>query len=226
VVTPAVDDALTRPNVDGDQLAFMGMSMGGYLAARTVACEHRFRAAVFFNGLYSYYESMRGIMPKEALASLDAGDPFQCEEIIYKRTQSDTNLRWAVTQGVYSFGASSLADFLSTKLKRYTMDGIAGQIQCPCLVLDAEGVFLVGGTQAQQMYDALQAPKQLFRFTSEDGAENHCESGALSYKDEIVLNWLDKTLMRLGNRQNLAGTVFSERLKNGEQGSTAHLVHL
>jgi hypothetical protein len=44
------------------------------------------------------------------------------------------------------------------------------------------------------MYDALQAPKELVRFSSEDGAENHCESGALAYKDEVVFNWLDETL--------------------------------
>lgn len=31
-------------------------------------------------------------------------------------------------------------------------------------------------------------------FTSEDGAENHCESGALAYKDEVVYNWLDDVL--------------------------------
>jgi len=48
VVTPAVDYVLTRPDVDRDNLALMGMSMGGYLAARAAAFEHRFRAAVFF----------------------------------------------------------------------------------------------------------------------------------------------------------------------------------
>ena len=48
--------------------------------------------------------------------------------------------------------------------------------------------------QPQQVYDALQAPKQLVSFTSEDGAENHCQSGALAYKDEVVFNWLDETL--------------------------------
>jgi len=133
-------------------------------------------------------------MPKEAIAALDAGDPIQCEEITYKAMQNNTNLRWAVTQCVWSFGASGLADFFSTKVKPFTMESVAKQIQCPCLVLDAEGDILAGGNQAQEMYDALQAPKQLVRFSSEDGAENHCESGALAYKDEVVFNWLDETL--------------------------------
>jgi hypothetical protein len=108
--------------------------------------------------------------------------------------QNDTNLRWAVTQCVWSFGASGLADFLSTMVKPFTIEGVAKQIKCPCLVLDAEGDILAAGNQAQEMYDALQAPKQLVRFSSEDGAENHCESVALAYKDEVVFNWLDEAL--------------------------------
>ncbi len=195
VVTPILDYALTRTDVDGDNLALMGMSMGGYFAASAAAFEQRLRATILFNGIYSFYDSMRGQMPKEAIAALDAGEAIKCEEITCKRMQNETNLRWTVTKSVYSFGASGLVDYFA-KLEPYTMEGVAGRIQCPCLVLDAEGDILVGGTQPQQIYDALQAPKQLFRFTSEDGAENHCESGALAYLHEVVFSWLDETLQR------------------------------
>jgi pimeloyl-ACP methyl ester carboxylesterase len=160
VVTPAVDYALTRPDVDGANLALMGMSLGGYFAARAVTFEHRPRAAIFFDGLYDFHESLRGALPKEAIAALDAGDARQCEEIIYKLMQHNTTLRWFVTQGVWSFGVSSLTDFL-TKSEQLTMNGIARQIQCPCLVLEAEGDMFIRG-QPQKIYDALQAPKQLF----------------------------------------------------------------
>jgi pimeloyl-ACP methyl ester carboxylesterase len=193
VVTPAVDYALARPDVDGDNLALMGMSMGGFLAARAAAFEHRFRAAVFFDGVYDLHESFQGLLPKEAVAALDAGDTAKFEDIIRRGMENNSGMRWGITQGVWSFGASSIADFI-TKVKPYSMDGIAGQIQCPCLVMEAEGDMFLPG-QPQKIYDALQAPKTLFRFTSEDGAENHCQSGALAYKDEVVFNWLDETLM-------------------------------
>ena len=192
IVTPAVDYALTRPDVDGNKLALQGMSLGGYFAARIVAFEHRFRAAIFYDGVYDFYESLRNTLPKEAIAAFDAGDTTGCEEITLKQMQDDTNLRWMVTQGVWSFGASGLVEFLE-KAKQMTMDSIAGQIQCPCLVMEAEGDMFFRG-QPQQIYDALQAPKQRVPFTSEDGAENHCQSGALAYKDEVVFNWLDETL--------------------------------
>ncbi len=74
VVTPAVDYALQRPDVDGEHLALMGMSLGGYLAARAVAFEHRFRAAVFFDGVYDLHQTIAGMLPKAALTALQAGD--------------------------------------------------------------------------------------------------------------------------------------------------------
>ncbi len=192
VVTPAVDYALTRPDVDGDNLVLMGMSLGGYLAARAAAFEHRFRAAILFDGMYSFYESLQGMLPKEALAALDAGDTKTCEEIVREAMKQSTGLRWAITQGVWTFGASSIADFI-TKTRPYTVKGIIEKIDCPCLVMEAEQDIFVPG-QAQQVYDALKSPKLLVKFTSEDGAENHCQSGALAYKDEVVFNWLDEIL--------------------------------
>jgi pimeloyl-ACP methyl ester carboxylesterase len=186
VVTPAVDYALARPEVDGGNLALIGMSLGGYWAARSVAFEHRFRAAVFFDAVYDFYQAIRRLIPKEAVAALDAGNS------VYKLMQNNTALRWLLTQGVCTFGVSSFSEFV-TKSKQYTMDGIAQKIQCPCLVLEADGDMFFRG-QPQQIYDALQVPKEIVRFTAADGAENHCQSGTLSYKDEVVFNWLDETL--------------------------------
>ena len=116
VVTPALDYALTRPDVDGDHVALLGMSMGGYLAARAVAFEHRVRAAIFYDGVYDFGDVIRALRPKEAIAALDAGDVIKGEEIIQKNMLTNTNLRWLMPQGVRSFGASGISDFL-TKVK-------------------------------------------------------------------------------------------------------------
>jgi hypothetical protein len=50
--------------------------------------------------------------------------------------------------------------------------------------------------EPQRVFDALQSPKTFALFTDDDGAENHCQAGALAYKDEVVFNWLDDTLRR------------------------------
>ena len=193
VVTAAVDYALIRPDVDGDQLAWKGMSLGGYLAARAVAFEQRFKATIFYDAVYDFSECLKAIMPKKALTALEEDDMANCEEIVYKAMPGNTNLTWMVTNGIWTLGASGFGDLLE-RAKAYTLkDGIAGKIRCPCLVMDAEGDMFFKD-QPQQVYDELKAPKKLISFTSEFGAENHCQSGELSYKDEVVFNWLDETL--------------------------------
>ena len=193
VVSPVVDYALTRSDVDGDNLALLGMSLGGYFGARAAAFDHRFKATVLYDGVYSFFENVKMTIPKDALAAFEANDLVRCEEIVDKAMQTDTSLRWEVDNGVWTLGASGFADFIE-KTKQYTLDGgVAEKIQCPCLVMEAgKDIFFQG--QPEKVYDALKAPKLLFKFTDEFGAENHCQSGELSYKDEIVFNWLDETL--------------------------------
>ena len=199
VVTPAVDYALSRPDVDGDNLVLMGMSMGGYLAARAAAFEHRFRAAIFFGGVYDMHQAIQHMVPQEAWAALEAGATEKGENMIRAAMEKNTGLRWAITQGVWSFGAASISEFI-LETKKYTIKDVIDKIQCPCLVIDAEGDMFFKG-QPQELYDVLRAPKKLFEFTSEDGAENHCQSGALAHKDQVVFNWVDETLkLRNGHK--------------------------
>ena len=199
VVTPAVNYVLSRPDVDGENLVLMGMSMGGYLAARAAAFEHRFRAAIFFGGVYDMHQAIQHMVPQEAWAALEAGATEKGETMIRAAMENNTGLRWAVTQGVWSFGAASISEFI-LETKKYTIKDVIDNIQCPCLVIDAEGDMFFKG-QPQEVYDGLRAPKKFFEFTSEDGAENHCQSGALAHKDQVVFNWVDETLkLRNGHK--------------------------
>lgn len=54
--------------------------------------------------------------------------------------------------------------------------------------MEADGDIFFKG-QPKQVYDALKAPKQFVRFGSEDGAEDHCQSGALAYKNQVIFDW-------------------------------------
>ena len=54
VVTPVVDVAVTLPGVDPDRLALLGMSMGGYLAPRAAAFEHRLAACIAYDGVIEH----------------------------------------------------------------------------------------------------------------------------------------------------------------------------
>ncbi|MFI9329321.1 alpha/beta hydrolase family protein [Kitasatospora sp. NPDC052868] len=62
VVTPVVDFAEALPDVDNSRIALLGISMGGVLAPRAAAFEHRLAALVAVDGLYDLGEtSVRSI---------------------------------------------------------------------------------------------------------------------------------------------------------------------
>jgi hypothetical protein len=136
---------------------------------------------------------MRSVLSSAALDAFDAEDASRFNEVVTQEMQTNTQLRWTFDQGVFSFGSSSFYDF-TVSTRQMTLDGgVAERISCPSLVMEADGDQFFRG-QPEHVFNALRSPKHMVRFTAEDGAENHCQSGALSFKDEVVFNWLDDTL--------------------------------
>jgi len=193
VVTPAVDYALSRPDVDGDRLALKGMSLGGYLAARAAAFEPRLKAVVLYDGVWSFYDSIVGILSPEAKKALDDENAATFDGLIAAQMEANTQIRWTFTQGLFSFGVASYYD-LTVESKKMALDhDVIGRIDIPTLVMEADGDQFFRG-QPEHVYQELTAPKTYVAFHEEDGAENHCQSGALAFKDEVVFNWLDDIL--------------------------------
>jgi len=77
VVTPVIDYAINKKQefgVDVERIALMGMSMGGYLAARAAAFDHRISACILYNGVYDGYDAITSAFPNSLLNALDEGD--------------------------------------------------------------------------------------------------------------------------------------------------------
>lgn len=80
VVTPVVDLALTLPEADPERLVLLGMSLGGYLAARAAAFEHRLAACILYDGVWDVHEPIAGV------ASRAASVPGGLEALIAQNT--------------------------------------------------------------------------------------------------------------------------------------------
>ncbi len=59
---PAVDFALALPEVDADRIVLVGMSLGGYPAARAAAFEHRVAACVLYDGVYDFHSTVEPVI--------------------------------------------------------------------------------------------------------------------------------------------------------------------
>jgi alpha-beta hydrolase superfamily lysophospholipase len=189
VVTPVVDFALNLRGVDPDRIALIGMSMGGYLAPRAAAFEHRLAACIAYDGVYN----MAAALPD--LPGIQARSPewvAAMDNLVANRTKLPTSLRWALSNGMWVFGITTAQELLD-EFSKLDLTEVAGQISCPTLVLQAENdQFFLG--QPQMLYDALQCPKTLVEFTAAEGAEEHCHVGALTLFHQRMFDWLDETI--------------------------------
>ena len=189
VVTPVVDFALERPEVDPGKIALMGISFGGYFAPRAVAFEKRIKICIPNGGVYDFYASIMQNMPPDFEQMLD--DKEAAEEIdkqIYQTMKTNPKLRWTFGNGMFTFAAKSPSDWIR-KTRPYNMRDCADKIECHMLVVDSENDKGLPG-QAKQLYDALSCPKEFMLFTSEQGAGEHCQVGGYVISNERILNWL------------------------------------
>ena len=194
VVIPVMDYALDRKEVDVQRIGLMGISMGGYLAARAAAFEHRISACVLYNGVYDGYEAMASSFPKPLLTVIEEGNSEVVDAAITNLMESDPNVRFNVLHGMWTTGTNSPYDLIIGS-KNYTTKDILKNIQCPTLVLDAEKDDSFPG-QPKKVYDGLtgSSSKKYILFTEGESAEEHCQCGAPALSNQRIFDWLDETL--------------------------------
>ena len=191
VITPVVDHALTRGEVDPGRIALLGVSQGGYWVPRAAAFEKRIAAAVADPGVVDVSTSWTASVPEPMLGLLAAGKKEIFDGIMDK--ELDPATKAALGFRMRPYGLTSYFDvFRATAQYRITPE-IAARISCPVLVTaPANEAFWPG--QSQQLFDMLTAPKALVPFTPSDGADLHCEPQAYGLRDLRIFDWLDEVL--------------------------------
>ena len=194
VVKPVVDYALTRPEVDPEKIALMGISLGGYLAPRAASSEHRLAACIADPGLWDMLEAAKArfsALPKDVLEKFPNVDPEVLEPIV-EHIQETPTLRWAIVQrGFWVQGVGSLSEYLKLA-EDYSLKEVASQIRCPTLLTWAESDPL--SWNAERIYDRLTSQKRLVRFYDAEGAGDHCEVKTRPLFHQRAFDWLDETL--------------------------------
>ena len=197
VVTPVLDFALKRSDVDPRKVALYGVSFGGYLAPRAAAFELRLAACIADDGVYDYGVAQLIGIPEalrpQVLEALAAPTAPQLDARLEQMMKANSVARWAFTHGIYVMGVKTPRAYLAAAQAYHLRDGIAERIKCPTLVCEAEKDLFFEG-QAKQLFDHLTCPKTMLKFTDAEGAGPHCEVGASRLAFARIYDWLDETL--------------------------------
>lgn len=127
VLTPVINYALTRPEIDPDRIALHGYSFGGHLVARAVAFEHRAAALVLDGGIFSYFDATTRMVPSWLLQWALEGRDEEAGQVLSLILAGNTSLHWALHNGTWTFGANSMPDYVR-RSRSYT--GAGGQRDC------------------------------------------------------------------------------------------------
>lgn len=197
VVSPVIDWAAARPEVDPARIALLGNSMGGGLAPRAAAFEPRIRAVICLDGIYdigeAYTARARASLGADTERRLTADTDPEVDAMLQQLKQTSSQARWAFRQGMWSLGVGTPREFLAASLAYNLRDGIAEKITCPVFVGRAESDEFFRG-QPEELMEHLTAPAALASFTDAEGAGAHCQCGAQHLLCARMLDWLDETL--------------------------------
>jgi len=137
VLGSVIDFALTRPEVDKNKIVQFGYSLGGYLVARTGAFDHRSAALVLDDGVTSFFATYPPL-PDYVVEWVKSGRDEEAIPVLEMLKKSDTNIRWGLQNGVWTFGVSSFPEYIR-KTAEYTLsEGDMHKIATPTLILEGE----------------------------------------------------------------------------------------
>lgn len=180
VLSPVLDWLLSRPEVDPDAVILFGRSFAGYLSPRAAAFEHRIAALVCDPA-----QPNMGARVPTGLVGKVAVPAVRAQMRVSQNRAEFFGARMA------THGIDNIEDYL-TELRRYDMLALAPQINCPTLIIEAEGDF--AGGQGETLRSKLTAPAELVNLTAEQGAGGHCGGLGQQLWAGTVYPWLSRTL--------------------------------
>ncbi|KAM0723563.1 hypothetical protein Q7P37_000550 [Cladosporium fusiforme] len=174
--------------IDPGKIGLVGMSLGGYLAARAAAFEPRLAAVMCIDGVYSFLEAAFAIFPqgKEAWEKRDAAE----FDRLFEEDPSSwpTTRRWFHDDLKYTFCKDSAFEAYKICNDMDLGNGVAQKISMPAFIGDAASDMFFEG-QPLQVATEIGPHASLKRFGPEQGAQLHCQSGALVYMNQEMMEW-------------------------------------
>lgn len=190
----ATAHVLSRPHTDPRRLALMGISFGGYFAARIAAHEPRIRALIPNSpivDLHAYMTSFVGFDP----ARMPDSDDFRAADLERLPADAMTKQQRVMAHNlILRLGCDSFRQaYIRLRDFRVGERDLA-RIACPVLALAGSGEGREPLAQLERFCQGVSGPVARHLFSSDEGADGHCQSGNLAYSAAVSLDWLDETL--------------------------------
>jgi dienelactone hydrolase len=191
VVRAVVNMLVGRPDVDRGRIAIVGWSFCGGSVARAAAYDRRLAAVALDPGVNDVLAAYH-VGDLQALAN--AGQKQRVNDAWANRlAQFSPAQRFTVAKRSEIYAQPTFYDQVRYAEKFNLGAATIGRIKAPTLVMEAQDEQFYPG-QSRAVYSQLRSPKKLVTFTVSEGAEYHDEPMAPQTRNEVLFDWLDRTL--------------------------------
>ena len=192
VITPVVDYLLALKDVDKSRIGLIGLSMGGLLAPRAAAFEHRLKICVANPGVINWGEMVTDFFNNfdPNLKSLWKEKPEAFNQKIAEMSAKIPLVDWGIKDMMWKHGVTKPSELMAQMLL-YSNKEIISKITCKMLIMDGTDDDY---SQGKELFNALNCPKDYMLFTADDTALQHCQVGAQAYSSSRLFDWIDKNL--------------------------------
>ncbi len=189
VITPVVDFLLERSDVDPQRIALSGISQGGLWILRALAFEHRLAAGIADPAVMDVSITFMRQLPSEMRELLDTGEEEEFNQAMQQAmSMMGKQLRQTVEWRTKPYMAKSYYDQFKT-VQLFNVRDVLKLIRSPVFIADPDDEQFWPG-QPREVYEALDCPKTIVRFTAEEGANWHCQPKARGLYDQRMFDWL------------------------------------
>ncbi len=182
-----VDYVLSRPDVDPEKLAAMGLSWGGYMVPRAACFEKRLKAIVANSIIPDGSIWMTEISPFGIIARLEGTVLFPLLKLFL-----GSSMMPRLESIKKKWGAKDMKHFVELNREFYLDPRM---IECPTLLLDGatENIYSRGVEILQDVaLEAISHPeKKRVTGPKELGADGHCQVANTNFMNRVTFDWLD-----------------------------------
>ncbi len=186
-ISTAIDYLEGRTDVDMETLSLLGISLGGYFAARGAAYDNRIKALILNSpiiDMHRYFSSFFNPDDFEKAKLLTT-------EIILSLPEGAVPPAIAVTSLnlILRFGKNSIGEAFEY-MKEFRMGDALKDITCRSLALFGEGEGEDPMKQTEEYCAGVTGPVTQYMFRVDQGADAHCQVGNGAISWGVILDWL------------------------------------
>ena len=192
VIGPVVDWAVKQRGIDPKRIGLIGISMGGSLAPRAAAYESRLKIVVANPGVLNWGRIIDDFFKENLpdLMQLLEKDPAAFDSAMENLMDQNAFFAWAVHDMEWRHGGDSPSEMIRN-VRRFDASKDIARIKARVLVIDGDAEEY---GQANELFEALNCPKDYLKFKKEDTALLHVQVGSLAFATTRIMDWVEKYL--------------------------------